>query len=54
MEGGFGVEGEEEVAVCVVLGLVGVVAEESSVGSLGEKGAGEGGTGVEVAVGCLG
>lgn len=52
-EGGFGVEGEEEeVAVCVVLAVV--VGGGSSVGSLGERGVGEGGTGTEQAVGCVG
>lgn len=54
MEGGFGVGVEEEVAACVVLVLVVVVVGGSSVGSSGERGAAEGGTGAEVAVGCLG
>lgn len=52
VEGGFGVEGEgQEVAVCAV--WVVVVAGGSSVGSLGERGAGEGQTGAEAAVGCV-
>lgn len=51
VKGEFGVEGEEEVAVCVVLV---VAAEGSSVGSLEKRGLGEGGAGVEVAVGYAG
>lgn len=58
VEGGFEVEGGEEVAVCVglvlVVVVVVVVGGGSSVGRFEEREVGEGGTGAEVAVGCVG
>lgn len=52
--GGFEVEVEKEVTVCVGLALVLVVCGGSSVGRFGGREVGVGGTGAEVAVGCVG
>lgn len=52
MGGGFEVEVEKEVTVCVGLALV--VCGGSSVGRFGGREVGVGGTGAEVAVGCVG
>lgn len=54
MGGGFEVEVEKEVTVCVGLALVLVVRGGSSVGRFGGREVGVGGTGAEVAVGCVG